>query len=175
MHALIWHYPSGFTDATKKLPLSSLGSHPVDVFASLEVIAKLVQLVGVLFFLGFSGCSAIWNSWLQTPPWCWLILLLCVAFGQTLNLAMYQAIGDAGVYYGFKLGRQVPWASGFPFNIGLRHPQYVGVVLTLLGGLTVTLCREVAELGWAQLVVVWAGMYAIMSAMEQAGDNDKAE
>ena len=32
-----------------------------------------------------------------------------------------------------KLGRPVPWCDGFPFNLGFRHPQYVGGLLTQLG------------------------------------------
>jgi hypothetical protein len=28
----------------------------------------------------------------------------------------------AGVYYGIKLGRKVPWATGFPFSVA-PHPQ----------------------------------------------------
>merc|ERR1719440_907360 len=101
--------------------------------------------------------------------------LLCVVLGQGLNVYMYKAIGNDGVYYGFKLGREVPWAYGFPFNVGLRHPQYVGVVLTLFGALSVMLCKELVALGLPQLFAVWASMYALMSAMEQAGDNDKDE
>jgi len=34
--------------------------------------------------------------------------------------------------------------DGFPFNTGLRHPQYVGVALTLLGGATALLGAEAA-------------------------------
>lgn len=44
---------------------------------------------------------------------------------QVLNISIYKAIGNDGVYYGFKLGRPVPWSSAFPFNAGFRHPQCV--------------------------------------------------
>ena len=37
------------------------------------------------------------------------------------------------MYYGFKLGRPVGWATGFPFNAGFRHPQYVGSIVSQLG------------------------------------------
>jgi protein-S-isoprenylcysteine O-methyltransferase Ste14 len=40
------------------------------------------------------------------------------------------AIGKVGVYYGTRLGATVPWVEGFPFNV-VRHPQYVGAVLSL--------------------------------------------
>jgi hypothetical protein len=36
MHGFIWNYPERFAALCQKAPLKSLGSHPVDVFASLE-------------------------------------------------------------------------------------------------------------------------------------------
>ena len=36
MHGFIWNYPDRFAGLCQKAPLKSLGSHPVDVFASLE-------------------------------------------------------------------------------------------------------------------------------------------
>lgn len=36
MHGFIWNYPNRFAGICQKAPLKSLGSHPVDVFASLE-------------------------------------------------------------------------------------------------------------------------------------------
>ena len=97
-----------------------------------------------------------------------------VAAGQTLNFAMYATIGNAGVYYGFKLGRPVPWATAFPFNVGLRHPQYVGVVLTILGLATTQLSHATAAAGLPQVAAAWAAMYVVMAAMEEVGDNDKS-
>ena len=55
--------------------------------------------------------------------WCCQAGGALIIAGQSLNVAIYRAIGNDGVYYGFKLGRTVPWCSGFPFNFGLRHPQ----------------------------------------------------
>ena len=54
---------------------------------------------------------------------------------QALNVGIYRAIGNPGVYYGFKLGHHVPWHTGFPFNV-VSHPQYVGSVLTVWGFVT---------------------------------------
>ena len=51
---------------------------------------------------------------------------------QALNVGIYRAIGNPGVYYGFKLGHHVPWHTGFPFNV-VSHPQYVGSVLSVWG------------------------------------------
>merc|ERR1712061_663364 len=165
---MIWYLPEKFTNLSKQWPLKMLGAHPVDVFAGLEVVAKLVQATSVLCFLGRSGLVALWHALLSAPHWCWAVCMVLVPVGQALNGGMYGAIGNAGVYYGFKLGKTVPWATGFPFNVGLRHPQYVGVVLTLWGALTVVMCGEVVRMGLPQLVIVWGSMYAAMSAMIQA-------
>ena len=54
--------------------------------------------------------------------------------GQLLNAAIYNAIGKAGVYYGYKIGVPVPWCTGFPFNVFTMHPQYAGVCLSIFGG-----------------------------------------
>ena len=58
---------------------------------------------------------------------------------QALNVGIYRAIGNPGVYYGFKLGHHVPWRTGFPFNV-VSHPQYVGSALTVWGA--VALVRQ---------------------------------
>eukprot|EP00933_Yihiella_yeosuensis_P047289 TRINITY_DN4303_c0_g4_i1.p1 TRINITY_DN4303_c0_g4~~TRINITY_DN4303_c0_g4_i1.p1 ORF type:complete len:231 (-),score=33.38 TRINITY_DN4303_c0_g4_i1:181-873(-) len=172
MHGFIWNYPSLFSKLCKKQPLKTLGDHPVDVFAGLEVVAKIVQGGSIYLFLGEQGRSAAKSAITSAPWWCWGALGSLIAAGQALNFATYAAIGNAGVYYGFKLGREVPWCYGFPFNSGLRHPQYLGVVLTLLGALPMFLCKELASMGLPQAVLAWCGMYGVMSAMEQIGDND---
>ena len=100
-----------------------LGAHPVSVFAKLEVAFKLSQLGVLWLYLGDGGRAAALASVQSAPAWCWQAAGALILAGQTLNVAIYRAIGNDGVYYGFKLGRTVPWCSGFPFNIGLRHPQ----------------------------------------------------
>mmetsp|Transcript_47856 Transcript_47856/g.89589 ORF Transcript_47856/g.89589 Transcript_47856/m.89589 type:complete len:229 (-) Transcript_47856:91-777(-) len=172
MHGYIWNRSKRFAALCDKPPLKLLGSHPVDVFANLEVVAKVVQAGSVCAFLGSAGRSAAWVAACSAPAWCWAAFGAIVAAGQALNVATYNAIGNAGVYYGFKLGREVPWCFGFPFNTGLRHPQYLGVVLTLFGALPIVGTKELTQLGLPHLLLAWGSMYAMMSAMEQAGDND---
>ena len=53
--------------------------------------------------------------------------------GQILNVGVYSAIGEHGVYYGCRLGKAVPWCHDFPFNV-LPHPQYLGATLSIWGG-----------------------------------------
>ena len=55
-----------------------------------------------------------------------------VVAGQILNWSVFYRLGNVGVFYGDRLGYQVPWCYGFPFSVFL-HPQYVGVVLTIWG------------------------------------------
>jgi len=172
MHGFIWHRSAHFA-ALCRGPLSILGNDPVEVFSNLEVLAKLIQAAALALLLGSAGVSAAMASVASAPWWCWATLFFLVGAGQGLNFATYAAIGKAGVYYGFKFGRTVPWCHGFPFNTGLRHPQYLGVVLTLWGGLLLLLCQDLSAAGIPQLVFAWAGMYIVMCAMEESGDNDK--
>ena len=62
-------------------------------------------------------------------PFQWSLAIPMFVFGQLLNFSVYRAIGKVGVYYGFKLGMEVPWVTGFPFNV-VRHPQYTGATLS---------------------------------------------
>mmetsp|Transcript_31964 Transcript_31964/g.55937 ORF Transcript_31964/g.55937 Transcript_31964/m.55937 type:complete len:143 (+) Transcript_31964:3-431(+) len=134
------------------------------------MIGKVWQAGCVLLFLGEAGRSAALDALRHAPAPIWALSLAYVGAGQALNLAMYTSIGDVGVYYGFKLGARVPWCSSFPFNIGLRHPQYVGVVLTLWGALALLLTPAAERAMLPQVLLVWGGMYALMAAMEQLGD-----
>ena len=48
MHGFIWNYPSRFAALCQKAPLKTLGSHPVDVFASLEARCSQVSFEPVV-------------------------------------------------------------------------------------------------------------------------------
>ena len=168
LHAFIWNCPRTWAAACGL-------SHPVRVFARLEVLGKLWQAACLTRFFGRDGGSALLAAAAAAPPWCLGVSAALVASGQALNLAMYWAIGSAGVYYGFKYGCDVPWCSGFPFNAGLRHPQYVGVVFTIFGLALPALSAETAEAGLGHVCGAWALMYAGMSAMEQSGDADSSD
>jgi methylene-fatty-acyl-phospholipid synthase len=55
-----------------------------------------------------------------------------VLMGQALNVSVFSRLGKAGVFYGNKLGHDVPWCRTFPFT-WFKHPQYVGAVLSIWG------------------------------------------
>jgi methylene-fatty-acyl-phospholipid synthase len=92
-----------------------------------------------------------------------LLGLLLLAFGQSLNVGVYQALGEKGTYYGFKLGATVPWVHGFPFNV-VPHPQYVGSVLSVWGLLT----AFQNQLPPQALVVAayWSALYVLTGIQE---------
>ena len=64
----------------------------------------------------------------------------------------------------------MPWCTTFPFNAGLRHPQYVGVCLTLFGATPLLISEAMVGAGLVQALLAWGGMYVVMSIMEQLAD-----
>lgn len=95
----------------------------------------------------------------------WLAFLLLVCYGQSLNLGIFQAIGHDGVYYGFKLGRKIPWVTGWPFD-AVSHPQYVGSVLTIWG-LTALVWGQTANAALVTVAGFWTLVYVVTAVQEQ--------
>ena len=95
--------------------------------------------------------------------WCGTQLFLV---GQLLNAAIYNAIGKAGVYYGYKIGVPVPWCTGFPFTLGLAHPQYLGSAATAYGCVLLSLTAAHVPGGYGGLAHAQALLYAYMAYVE---------
>jgi len=138
VYALVWFNTEAFVAGCKRLPLRWLGSGPIGVFQTLVLSFKLFQqlvLVGwVVRAVGgdltdpsswYASLRPLFLDFAADPPRVAVAMLLLVA-GQALNAGIYAAIGKEGVYYGFKLGARVPWVTGFPFNLGYRHPAVRG-------------------------------------------------
>lgn len=121
--------------------------------------------MAVLLWFSSIRADGICLSVSSISPWQWLAFLVLVCYGQSLNVGIFQAIGHDGVYYGFKLGKKIPWVTGWPFDT-VAHPQYVGSVLTVWG---------ILALVWGQapptsLLVVagfWTLMYVVTALQEQ--------
>jgi methylene-fatty-acyl-phospholipid synthase len=105
--------------------------------------ADPVRAVAMAFY-GFKalqlGVFAVW-WWVFTAPGSWTggagpaalaFGAALVIAGQALSLLVFWRIGRTGVFYGGQLGRPVAWQRGFPFS-RLRHPQYVGAVMSIWG------------------------------------------
>jgi protein-S-isoprenylcysteine O-methyltransferase Ste14 len=102
---------------------------------------------------------------LAVTPFQWIACLGLGVAGQSLNAGIFNAIGHAGVYYGFKLGHQIPWVNGFPFNV-VSHPQYVGAVLSVWGA--TALAWSQAPVGLGFIALYWTGLYVITGWMESS-------
>lgn len=162
------HWPKSWTAVSRAFPVKLLGDHPVTVFSHSLVVGKSAQLMAVAWY--FQPTLATLTD---ASPLTIGAAAACLAMGQLLNLAIYKAIGADGVYYGFKLGREVPWCTDFPFNAGVRHPQYIGAMLAYTG--LFLLLGGGAPSAALSLLVLEAGLYAFTSLMEEAGDNDKSK
>jgi hypothetical protein len=58
----------------------------------------------------------------------WCIGLAAVIIGQILNIAVYATIGRIGVYYGTRLGEDIPWVPLIPSIYHTRHNQSIEIV-----------------------------------------------
>lgn len=94
-----------------------------------------------------------------------------VLLGAHLNAAVYGKIGANGVYYGFKMGKHVPWVTGYPFNIW-RHPQYTGAA-AIYGGYALLVNYLSAGVWITILFQCWA--YAVTGIMEESSDNESEQ
>jgi|TARA_B100000524_G_scaffold258345_1_gene140228 hypothetical protein len=183
LYALIWFAPASFYTSASSFPLRLLGAYPVRVFANLVAIGKAAQQITVTLWAlhaanaaaltsvsaGVSSLTALLSA-ADFRVWGTGLSLLLI--GQLLNMGIYFAIGKDGVYYGFKLRRPVPWCTGFPFNIGFRHPQYVGAIISQLGVISMLASPATVAAGLPQLVAWWLICYALTSWMEASGDNE---
>eukprot|EP00967_Tisochrysis_lutea_P024893 scaffold28594_cov28-Tisochrysis_lutea.AAC.1 len=188
VYALVWFRTQGFIAGCRRMPLSLLGSDPIAVFQTLVLSFKLIQQLVLLgwaaHILGgdltdaptiYAVLKPVVIAFAKDTPRVVVGMLLLLA-GQTLNAGIYKAIGKNGVYYGFKLGAQVPWVTGFPFNLGYRHPQYVGGTLSQCALFAVLSSPETQTAGLLPLLGWWTFNYAMVSWMEASfGDNDGKE
>ena len=157
-----------------------LGKSPVAVFGKLVLLGKALQqtlLIGwaagwdlsVPVFTSFAKGVLAGVLGLDTRTVTAAALIIA---GQLLNYSIYKAIGKDGVYYGFKLGKSVPWSSAFPFSAGFRHPQYVGSLTSQLGVLLLLASEKTMTLGLGPLAAFWALCYLVTSLIESSVDND---
>eukprot|EP00929_Paragymnodinium_shiwhaense_P115907 TRINITY_DN85079_c0_g1_i1.p1 TRINITY_DN85079_c0_g1~~TRINITY_DN85079_c0_g1_i1.p1 ORF type:complete len:219 (-),score=22.60 TRINITY_DN85079_c0_g1_i1:258-914(-) len=182
LYAAIWERPKAFQELAENGPLKVLGANAVEVFGKLVLAVKSLQIGTVLSwcewgllpavgFMAPNGGLAIARAITSAAPARLALGCSFLAAGQSLNLGIYNAIGKDGVYYGFKMGRPVPWATGFPFNLGLRHPQYVGSMLSWTGLFTLLAATSTTAAPFAAVLSVWTTFYCATSWHEASGDN----
>ena len=88
------------------------------------------QINGVLQALKINYSVPSYHFQLNLMAYIDILLLI---LGQALNFGVYHSLGRDGVYYGERFGEKIPWVTGFPYNLGFPHPQYLGCILSILG------------------------------------------
>jgi hypothetical protein len=196
LYGVVWVYTKAFKKACKKAPLRFVSKKPVVIFETLVLGNKVCQQLALLAWACemegpgvsklltmamevkgpvFSALSAAVQKSVAAHSTQYAVAAGLMLGGQLLNAAIYRAIGRDGVYYGFKLGRPVPWSTAFPFNAGFRHPQYVGGYATQLGVLLVLASPATLSAGLLYLAAWWGLCYVATSLVEASGDNDGEE
>jgi methylene-fatty-acyl-phospholipid synthase len=125
-YAWIWRRPNRFR------ALASRGGAG-DPVAALHRLFWAFKAIQALTFIGWCAHFGGEHWWQieSSSSVRWLGAGLIVV-GQVLNLSVFARLGRVGVFYGARFGHRVPWCTRFPFS-ALRHPQYVGVVITVWG------------------------------------------
>jgi phosphatidyl-N-methylethanolamine N-methyltransferase len=85
-----------------------------------------------------------------------------VLVGQALNFGVFYRLGAVGVFFGDRLGHEVPWCRAFPFS-WIAHPQYVGTVVTIWG---LFLASRFPHPDWYVLPAVATLFYSVSAHLE---------
>jgi len=140
-------------------PVARLGE-PVAIVRALFVGFKVVQLS---VFAGW--CLALGEGRLlpsEQDPAAVAVGVVAIVVGQALNVLVFYRLGRVAVFFGDRLGHEVPWCQEFPFSV-LRHPQYIGAVLTIWGFFLVA---RFPHDDWYLLPVLETVYYVIGAALE---------
>jgi phosphate transport system substrate-binding protein len=109
-------------------PVVASSGEPVEVLQRLFYGFKAIQ------FAVFLGWCYVHGQGSLSPTGSSILPLgigsALIAFGQMLNYVVFYRLGKVGVFYGNKLGYDIPWSRAFPFS-WLRHPQYVGTICSM--------------------------------------------
>jgi methylene-fatty-acyl-phospholipid synthase len=159
-YAWVWHNPSSFRRFCTQPGVAFFGA-PIDVLRNCFLGFKSLQLA-----VFFGWCYLYGEGTIIPPgndgPWMAMTGALIV-IGQALNLGVFVQLGKIGVFYGNKLGYYVPRCERFPFSL-LRHPQYVGAVLSIWGFFMTT---RFPHDDWYVLPVLQTGYYVAGAYLEQ--------
>jgi phosphatidyl-N-methylethanolamine N-methyltransferase len=125
----VWRAPESFRELCHG-SLDGAFGEPVDALRRIFYIFKGVQ---ALVFLGWCYC---YGDGSLLPLSGNLLVATAgvslIAIGQVFNFGVFYQLGSVGVFYGNRFGYDVAWNTAFPLSV-LRHPQYVGAVLSIWG------------------------------------------
>jgi hypothetical protein len=153
----VWRAPDTFRTWCERL---SLGK-PIEVLQKLFYGFKGIQ--GAVFF---GWCYVYGNGWSSLLHGGVVALGVggaLIVVGQILNFSVFYRLGKVGVFYGNRLGYQIPWCRAFPFSL-LKHPQYVGTVLCIWG---LFLAMRFPHDDWYMLPMLETVYYVLGAYFEQ--------
>ena len=122
LYFFIWNYTDKYIKFSYYLRTS-----PIFLMTLLSLLQKLIQISLIINY------SIQNNTLIPYVSNFNIYNFILITIGQILNISVYYKIGIIGVYYGNKLGYNLPWITTFPYNIGINNPQYIGCILTLFG------------------------------------------
>jgi methylene-fatty-acyl-phospholipid synthase len=155
----IWHNPEAFQSLCDRPAIAVFGE-PIDILQKLFYIFKAIQLS---VFVGW--CVVFADGTLPLPSGGLLSTTaggILMMIGQTLNLSVFYRLGKPGVFYGNKLGYEIPWCYGFPFTV-CRHPQYLGTLISIWGFFLV---MRFPNSDWIMLPAIQTVYYALGAYFE---------
>jgi len=156
----IWRHPSAFTAWCAQSKLAWIGE-PVDVLRALFGGFKILQcgvFVAWCFIHGNGSLLPLGGDSLSLAGGAALVLA-----GQILNVGVFYRLGKHGVFYGNKLGYQIPLSKKFPFS-WFKHPQYVGTLLSIWGFF---LIMRFPQSDWYMLPALETIYYALGAHLER--------
>lgn len=128
-YAWAWHHPQSFQRFCAR-SLAAPQEEAPEVLERLFYGFKVLQLSVFLHWCLVYGDGVLWPS--PAPAGVVAMGIAAIVLGQVLNASVFHRLGRTGVFYGDRMGHDVPWVEGFPFSL-LKHPQYVGAVLSIWG------------------------------------------
>lgn len=155
-----WHLPESFQSFCARHAATVLGE-PVAALQKLFYCFKGLQLAVFIGWCYLHG-GASWSS-LSISPLALRIGGVALLIGQILNFSVFYRLGKVGVFYGNKFGYEIPWRREFPFSL-LKHPQYVGSVLSIWGFF---LIMRFPHVDWYALPILETVYYALGIHFEQ--------
>jgi len=163
-YAWVWHRPTAFQALCKRARFRALAS-PTDALEYLFWGFKTLQAAIFLTWCWLWGGGVV-----RLPAWgpAMIAGLLLVGSGQVLNLGVFHRLGRTGVFYGNRFGYAVPWCHRFPFSV-LRHPQYVGTLLSVWGFFLV---MRFPHPDWVVLPLLETAYYTLGSYVERQAGGD---
>jgi hypothetical protein len=137
LYGYVYHFPQHFKECCQRASYGSwFQQEPIcywKICMQLGVYIKTIQFSVVVYDLTVR-CSIRNPFTPQCGTWSQVLIgPVLIMAGQGLNMMAFRTLGAMGIYYGMELGYNVHRTTSFPYNLGLSHPQYYGVLASIWG------------------------------------------